>query len=261
MPDSSDSRHCRPLETGSPVSVWILPCPPPPSFAQRRQGWTRILESWEQERLASIRSATACDEYLAAHLLIRFAMARVHPGHASMWRVSQTPLGKPVVLRTPDTPEIHLSLSHTRGLAGCVLAPAPVGLDLECCSGREGYEDTAPQIMSPEELRAFAEKSHDQRLRHLLKLWTLKEAMAKALGVGFAVSPADFVFASDRGEEWRLVEAPPVEEIPAEWSVRSFGIGRTYLGALAIAGRGGKPVAVDVMECRWQELAATLGLP
>lgn len=87
------------------------------------------------------------------------------------------PNGKPSLA---DRPDIHFSLSHTRGASLCVLDPAPVGADVEqikpfdpellhsvCCP-----KEIGDILSSPCSEAAFA------------RCWTRKESFLKLLGCG-----------------------------------------------------------------------------
>ena len=86
--------------------------------------------------------------------------------------------GKPYV----ENEGVHFSLSHTRGLAACVVSDSPVGVDCE----RLTYK-------SPEEIKKFANRFFVENEISLLdsggyttldfyKIWTAKEATVKKQG-------------------------------------------------------------------------------
>lgn len=76
----------------------------------------------------------------------------------------------------------HFSISHTKNHAFCCLAETPVGLDAEEID-RKIDLSLADRILSPSEKRRFA-AAEDQRAA-LLRLWVLKEALAKLTGRGW----------------------------------------------------------------------------
>lgn len=77
---------------------------------------------------------------------------------------------------------LHVSLSHSGGLVGAALAPAPVGLDLEWPRPRLPVEQSA-HLFSDGESAFLAALSPDARLDAFYSLWTLKEAACKTIGV------------------------------------------------------------------------------
>ena len=99
--------------------------------------------------------------------------------------------GKPL-LAGPGTDGLHVSLSHTRGLVGCVVARCPVGLDCEprARAARLGALRVARRRFSPAEVAAL-ERLPPGRARDaaFLRMWTLKEALVKATGRGISATP------------------------------------------------------------------------
>lgn len=88
--------------------------------------------------------------------------------------LGKEPLGRPMILGFPG---LRLSISHSRGLAAVVVADTPVGVDVELLRER-------PVVLLA---RRFAADEADwvrKRPGDFFHLWTQKEAVGKALGVG-----------------------------------------------------------------------------
>lgn len=87
--------------------------------------------------------------------------------------------GRPVVT---DAPDLGLSLSHTAGLAlVAVVRGGRVGVDLEPAS--TDVDRLADVALGPHDAPATTSAA-------LLRTWTRKEAVLKAVGVGLAVDPS-----------------------------------------------------------------------
>jgi len=96
--------------------------------------------------------------------------------------------GRPGV--TVDGETVHASISHTEGTtAVAVSTEFPLGVDVERVDARRfaGVETVA---LSPAELHRWQRSAEPDRLRSLAELWTMKEAVLKALGAGLTVEPA-----------------------------------------------------------------------
>ncbi|MEU4191010.1 4'-phosphopantetheinyl transferase superfamily protein [Kribbella sp. NPDC026611] len=82
----------------------------------------------------------------------------------------------------PQIPGLAVSLTHTHHQVAVAAAPeGPVGLDLEELGPRE-FRPLADRWFSQQELR-WLDQQPDVR-RAFLQLWTAKEAVGKALGLG-----------------------------------------------------------------------------
>ena len=125
-----------------------------------------------------------------ARRLLRAALERYGAGGAGA-RLLRGAHGKPL-LEGPGTAGLHVSLSHTPGLVGCVVARCPVGLDCEPRSraARLGALRVARRRFSPDEVAALERLPPGHaRDAAFLQTWTLKEALVKATGRGISATP------------------------------------------------------------------------
>ena len=88
--------------------------------------------------------------------------------------------GKPFL---KDHPEVHFNLSHCPGAALCVVAPAPVGCDIEAVPRRLDMELCA-HVCSDAEISAIL--AHPAPALAFIRLWTRKEAFLKYTGEGLS---------------------------------------------------------------------------
>ena len=98
----------------------------------------------------------------------------------------QTPLtlgehGKPSLVSRPD---IHYNLSHANGVCACLADADECGID--CESIRQYKPRVAERVFSAEEQAALAALPEDGRDMYFFRIWTLKEAYVKAIGVGIS---------------------------------------------------------------------------
>lgn len=85
--------------------------------------------------------------------------------------------GKPFIEGRSD---IHFNLSHCREAAVCVIAPYPVGIDVE--SVRQFKEDLARYTMNEHEMEQILNSERPDIA--FIRLWTMKEALLKMTGEG-----------------------------------------------------------------------------
>ena len=92
--------------------------------------------------------------------------------------------GKPIF---KDYPDIHFNISHSGKYVVCAVADTPVGVDIEGSRPIKGavakrfYSDEENEWVSAAETPSLQEQ-------RFFRLWTLKEAYAKATGEGIALS-------------------------------------------------------------------------
>lgn len=89
---------------------------------------------------------------------------------------------------------VYFSVSHTKRRVFCALAHRELGIDAEELD-RAVKPTLAAKILSPNELRQY-EEAQDKN-RALLTFWVLKEAAAKATGLGLRGFPNHTDFSLD----------------------------------------------------------------
>jgi 4'-phosphopantetheinyl transferase len=125
--------------------------------------------------------------YVTSHALWRMALGFCLGVDAALVRLSTTAAGQP---RLPGT-GYATSLSHSgRWIAIAICAAATVGVDIECSPSRTALDVLMPLICTPAEMADMEGLPAQTRETALLKLWTRKEALLKAFGVGLTADPA-----------------------------------------------------------------------
>lgn len=92
-------------------------------------------------------------------------------------------------LVAPSGRVLHLSGASRGGWAALAAAAGPVGIDIETV---EPAADLPEKVLHPDEVLALRRLSGHDRPRAFARLWTVKEAYLKALGIGLAREPASF---------------------------------------------------------------------
>ena len=87
--------------------------------------------------------------------------------------------GKPFIA---GHPEIFFNLSHCKEAVACVINDQPVGIDVE--SIREYKESLIRYTMNDNEIHEI--ESSDDPATTFIRLWTMKEATIKLMGVGIS---------------------------------------------------------------------------
>jgi phosphopantetheinyl transferase len=151
----------------------------------------RLRSISDEERICarSFRSAADRDRYITGRLLLRLALStavasRIQP---SAWRFAFDPLSKPRV--SPRMPQLHFNLAHAGRMAVVAVDTSdPVGVDVERIDGAPF--DLPALVLSEREKATLDRCAPETRHREFLKLWTLKEALAKRSGEGLGLNLA-----------------------------------------------------------------------
>ncbi|MFI9783886.1 4'-phosphopantetheinyl transferase family protein [Kitasatospora sp. NPDC051984] len=141
----------------------------------------RLLNDVERERADRFRRQADRDDFLAAHLLVRFCAAThlgIDPADVAFGQhcpgCDRTGHGRPLLTDRPGT---HLSLSHTGGIIAAAAGPVPIGVDVEHLGPRTNDPASLSHVLSPAEAELVA--THPDPTRAFLRQWVRKEALIK----------------------------------------------------------------------------------
>lgn len=116
-----------------------------------------------------------------AHALLRECLRPYNISYGENTPVSFGEHGKPYLTERPD---IRYNLSHADGIAACIVSDRECGID--CEKVREYRPLVAKRIFSDSEQALLENTGEADRNLLFFRLWTLKEAFVKALGVGIS---------------------------------------------------------------------------
>lgn len=160
---------------------------------QREAAAVAWLDGSERKRWKGLRDVRA----RRAFALCR-AAARLHLGRrldCSNQRLAFGALhhGKPFALVNGRTVPYGFNVSHSgaHGLIG-LAAGVSIGVDVEARSPRRDLDGIAARVCGSNERAALAAVEGQGETDLFYRLWTLKEALLKALGTGFARDPTAF---------------------------------------------------------------------
>jgi 4'-phosphopantetheinyl transferase len=179
---------------------------------ERLLEWRTLLSSDEVVRLERFRFPKDQNLYLLAHAHLRRVLSKYAPVAPTDWQFRATALGRPEIALEPYCADLHFSLSHTPGLvAVAVSRSAEVGVDVEIVNRKMDVRELAEHSFAASENEHLEALAEPERRRRFLEIWTLKEAYAKARGLGMSLSFDQFAF-DVREEETSLRFDKTVEE-------------------------------------------------
>jgi 4'-phosphopantetheinyl transferase len=175
------------------IILRTLPLNPDNLPAAAKAAW--CLSAAEHERAARFVFERDRLAYTAAHGLLRRMLTEFHQLPPLAWQFSNNAYGRPQL-----DPEHHginpprFNLSHTRGRVAVALTRDPVPDGFELGVDAEGVERTtdalglAKRFLSPRESDWLHGLPATEHHTGFLRLWTLKEAVAKAAGLGLSLN-------------------------------------------------------------------------
>ena len=191
-----------------------------------------MLSSEERLRCERLRREHDRRDYTAAHALLRRSLSHYAPHPPGSWQFVRDCGGKPRLADDLSARQLFFSLAHTRGFVACAIANVDLGIDAEQRSRFDAHDELKLAFLSAAELAEIARAgTRGERAHHCCARWTLKEAYAKATGVGLHAPMKQMTFEL-RGDSvhWRR---PPGED-ESDWQFRLFKTGRGYYVAVAV---------------------------
>jgi phosphopantetheinyl transferase len=156
-----------------------------------------MLSSDDLVAINQFRSSPPRSCAIASRILLRIGLSHAVDGRLAPedWRIVLSSNGKPVIGK--GQPDMQFSISHTDQVAAVAISQnLPVGIDVEsvehpatkelidafCCGCEQALLTGAPA---------------NQSSREFIRLWTLKEAYSKMIGLGHSVDFSSLGFSLD----------------------------------------------------------------
>ncbi|MDW3687936.1 4'-phosphopantetheinyl transferase superfamily protein [Cupriavidus sp. CV2] len=150
----------------------------------------------ERQRARAYRHEKHRNNFIARRSLLRWLIGGYLTCNPESLRFSVTPFGKPA-LQWPHAARLAFSVSHTDGLTLLAFAwDCRVGVDVERRIDGLDVAGIGRGIFSPMEEEALDPRRPDSAAT-LLSIWTRKEALLKALGMGLSGEPNAYTTEDD----------------------------------------------------------------
>jgi 4'-phosphopantetheinyl transferase len=226
--------------------------------------WTQATEALDARRMAALeamldpgerarahRFTFAADrrDFVAAHGLLKEMVGRwlgLPPSRLRM--LADAPGAKPRLIAPPGCAGLDVSISHCRGLvAGIGGFGCSVGIDAESFDARTFGGEIGPslakELFSREEIRWLRSRPTTTSAS-LLRLWTLKEALAKADGGGLGIGLHRCIVLPDPP---RLLRLPARMGPVSAWMLRQWNPMPRHVVALACRVPEGEARSLDIV--------------
>ncbi len=189
-PKALDSCWWRPFTVSGNASVTYVDLSPDTERESSALGW---LDRSERARLERIRTAWRRREFVLCRSALRAILCNRLDCDNSQLSFEDSEQGKPSALVRAASAAIDFSVSHS-GLHAliAVVKEGRVGIDVEDRSIPRDIDGAASLTFTPVEQAELAALGGTRKTELFYRIWTMKEALIKALGVGFGLNPSRF---------------------------------------------------------------------
>ncbi len=228
--------HCEgPFHT-TPAGTQALP-PPGEGVAlfaklQELQGsmehFMALLDVEEQARAARFHFGQDRERFVIGHGLLREVLGHMLGRPGGSLKLLRGPFGKPYLAGHP----VHFNLSDTKDAVLLALARTELGADVETMNRRTDHERVAHHYFTPAEVEQISHAANGKK--RFLELWTRKEAVLKACGVGL-MDDLHSLEVHARRNELTIQHPEFVKLAGPAYHVTTFAVGEDHVVSLATA--------------------------
>lgn len=217
------------------VDLWLCACDGMDHLD--RQACLAMLDPQEHAQWHRYVCPSAKDQYLVARALSRSLLANVHGCTTGALRFGKSAYGRPYVALPQVAGAAHFNLAHTDGLVVMALASsAEIGVDVEHVERAWDWASLSSSCFHPHERTQVLERDASHSCEAFFQTWTLKEAYAKARGLGLQLPLNSYAFHLG-GHGIGLTCEPPCGDDPQGWFFHSFKPSARYRVAVAVRGK------------------------
>ncbi|MFV1964537.1 MAG: 4'-phosphopantetheinyl transferase superfamily protein [Pirellulaceae bacterium] len=245
------TRNTRELRENQ-VDLWFAYCDTlSTEMAEGR--YRHMLSPDEDERYARFYRDRDRHSYLLAHVMLRRALSSYAEVPPREWTFRLGEFGKPSLDGPIDIP-LQFNLSHTQGAVACAFTKnRAIGVDIQVDPGSGRLFELAHRVFFPAEMEMLERLDGPQRDPTATLLWTLKEALAKAIGVGVQLPFHELCFCLPNEQPARITIGPKSIDV-AHWRFACLRMRSIFCTSIAVHGSSDEPMHVRAHQLVGSEL-------
>lgn len=196
--------------------------------------YSPVLSRDEQERVKRFRFVPHRNRYITLHYAIRRILSLYMQIPPRNIMIEKGTYGKPFIKEQPHNQLISFNASSTSNMIAIACAQnRNLGIDIEYVDPKLNIEAIIPSLYSTDEMKQFKLIDNSNRLEHVLRFWTAKEAYVKALGSGLHYPLKDITL--HLSEQNTLYVSQAKNDDP-RMAIIQFYPANGYIGSLAYDG-------------------------
>ncbi len=161
--------------------------------AEREARAVSLLDDSEKARGLRFRSVCARREFVLCRAALRVSLAERLGCSGERLSFGFLEHGKPYARLADRSVDIAFNVSHSGGHGLIAITDkASVGVDVEERAPQRDLDGIGSLVYGPRERRFLGNASDREKVQIFYRLWSMKEALIKALGTGFSLNPSGF---------------------------------------------------------------------
>ena len=208
--------------------VWVVSLLQPP---QQLAALESLLSAPERERAAAFLLPMPRHQFIVARGALRTLLGRTLSTSPCAVRFALNSHGKPSL---DPACEVRFNVSHAGDLALIAIASGfDVGVDVEVHRRIDDLASLAASILCPPDLDLWRAVAPQHGLAAFYRIWTCKEAVAKAIGCGLAMDFRSLRISLAPGRAAAMESLDPAWGGAGAWSLRELETESGYSAAVA----------------------------
>jgi len=200
-------------------------------------GLASALRPAEQAHAAAFRSAADAQRFVVGLVMRRSVLGRYLGRDAAAVGFREDANGRPELAGEGQDLRFNVSHSGPVGLLAVTRASA-IGIDVEVPQAFPDRDRIARDTFHPQEVAAIEARAGEaERETAFYRCWTRKEALAKALGLGFHLPFGGFAVDVAEVDEPRILAVEPHVPLNGPWFLRDLSTPPGLYAALAMPRR------------------------
>ena len=197
---------------------------------------TRLLSEAERHRESQFRSACDQRRYRITRAAVRIILSRYAGVPPDRLVFATSAFGKPCLTGWSADRGLSFNISHTdRLIIVGVTQARRLGVVVERVRPEFAWEELAETVLTGTERAAMASHPTADCPTRFIELWTLKEALLKAHGLGLTRAMTSVGFRLP-GQHGIMLETAMAESLQSEWIFWQYGIDDDHIAALCTDG-------------------------
>lgn len=150
-------------------------------------------------------------------------------------RLHESRYGKPYLTFPVIRQKLYFNISHTEGyLAFALSTSTPVGIDIEKVDRNVRLQSLMGRFFHSKEIKTFLDYSNEERSRHFIRYWTLKESFVKGIGTGIVTSFTSFYLTSESDRTYCVIPNDKnLQDDYASWRIHSILAPKGYMCSIS----------------------------
>ena len=207
-------------QAGDPADVhaWLLDLD---ALARQGHGQGAVLSDDERQRAARLRWRGPRTRFIAGRSVVRHLLAARLGRGPEQLTFRQNAFGKPALTpegAPPQAAPLYFNVAHSEQALLVGLAPVEIGVDVEVLRAAADVMTLAATHFSPADCQALQALPDAARPAAFYRLWTRREASAKAAGLCLAANLSSAAGSPTCGHCRQRPAAPPAADAWPCWS-------------------------------------------